>query len=284
MLDACTGSWEGPPVASRSSTETEAVAMAASRATSAASRLRQARLQRNWTLRDLIAAVDDWAGHATGLTESLASSWELGKIRPSMFYRRLLCGVYGATPDELGFQDFGSATDAKGADLRLVTGHEELLAAMLAVVRGAEEYLAVTGSRSREGLYLTEIERVLAEQPMLVHYRILFGPPRRQAVKDHLLRLLEIMTPDDWETTGVKRLHLGIVDDVLREPERFIVASEKKAVLVIPSLVTAGNLDTGVSFTSPREAQGLIQHVKQVYAGTRRLETVQAVDQLVVAM
>jgi transcriptional regulator with XRE-family HTH domain len=258
--------------------------MATSRAPVAPSRLRQARLHRNWTLRELIAAVDERAGRATGLTESLASSWELGKVRPSMFYRRLLCDVYGATPDELGFQEAVDAVDNLGGqELRLVTGHEELLAAMLVVVRGAEEYLATTGSRSREGIYPTEIERVLTEREKLVHYRILFGPPRRQAVKDHLLRLLDIRSPEDREAAGVKRLFLGIVDDVVHEPERGIVASEKCAVLSIPSLVTAGNVDTGVVFCSPHEAQGFVQHVKQVYAETRRVKTVQAVDQLTVA-
>jgi transcriptional regulator with XRE-family HTH domain len=258
-------------------------AMATTRAQVAASRLRQVRLHRNWTLRDLIAAVDEGAGRATGLTESLASSWELGKVRPSMFYRRLLCDVYGATPDELGFQEIVDPSDNVGGhELRLVTGHEELLAAMLGVVRGAEEYLAATGSRSREGIYLSEIERVLAEREKLVHYRILFGPPRRQAVKDHLLRLLEIRSPDDRAAAGVKRLFVGVVDDVVHEPERGIVASEKCAVLSIPSLVTAGNFDTGVVFCSPHEAQGFVQHVKQVYAGTRRVETFQAVEQLTV--
>jgi transcriptional regulator with XRE-family HTH domain len=257
--------------------------MATSRTPVAASRLRQVRLHRNWTLRELIAAVDERAGRATGLTESLASSWELGKVRPSMFYRRLLCDVYGSTPQELGFQEIVDAdNNVGGHELRLVTGHEELLAAMLAVVQGAEEYLAITGSRSREGIYLAEIERALAEREKLVHYRILFGPPRRQAVKDHLLRLLDIRTPDDWETVGVKRLYLGVVDDVLCEPERFIVASEKSAVVVIPSLITAGNFDTGVAFRSSDEAQGFIQHVKQVYAGTRRLESVDAVEALTV--
>jgi hypothetical protein len=81
---------------------------------------------------------------------------------------------------------------------------------------------------------------------------------------------------------GVKRLYLGVVDDVLCEPERFIVASEKSAVVVIPSLITAGNFDTGVAFRSSDEAQGFIQHVKQVYAGTRRLESVDAVEALTV--
>jgi transcriptional regulator with XRE-family HTH domain len=257
---------------------------ATNRAVAGVSRLRQARLKRNWTLRDLIAAIDERAGRTTGLTESLVSSWELGKVRPSMYYRRLLCEVYGATPEELGFEEAACTSGEVSPGLRLVTGHDALLAEMIAVVQGAEECLVVTGSRSREAAYLAQIERRLTERAKLVHYRILFGPPRRQAVKDHLLRLLEITSPDDREVAGVKRLHLGIVDDVRCEPERFIVASEKEAVLGIPSLVTAGNFDTGVVFCTPQAGQGFVQHVKQVYAGTRRLESRGAVDELMVAV
>lgn len=199
-----------------------------------------------------------------------------------MFYRRLLCEVYEATPDELGFGGTVDTPREVAPGLRLVTGHDDLLAAMLGVVQGAERCLAVTGSRSREPVYLAEIERRLTERAKLVHYRILFGPPRRQAIKDHLLRLLEITSPDDRETAGVKRLHVGIVDDLRQEPERFIVASERGAVVGIPSLVTAGNFDTGVVFCGPHEAEGFVQHVKQVYAGTRRLESVAAVEELTV--
>jgi transcriptional regulator with XRE-family HTH domain len=247
------------------------------------SQLRMARECRNWTLRQVVEQLDTRAGRTTGATESLVSAWELGKVRPGMFYRGLLCDIYEATPQSLGFQQIVDGADNVGGhDLRLVCGHDELLTAMLGVVQGAESCLMVTGSRSREGAYLCEIERVLAERPKCVHYRILFGPPRRQVLKDHLLRLLDLRSPDDRETAGVKRLCVGIVDDLLREPERFIVASEKCAVLSIPSLVTAGNFDTGVVFCGPHEALGFIQHVKQMYAGTRRLESVEAVQELVV--
>jgi hypothetical protein len=53
-------------------------------------------------------------------------------------------------------------------------------------------------------------------------------------------------------------------------------------VLGIPSLVTAGNFDSAVVFCCPHEAQGFVQHVKQVYAGTRRLESQEAVEELMV--
>ncbi len=171
------------------------------------------------------------------------------------------------------------AEDATSPGLRLITSHHGLLAEMREVVRGAEHYLAMTGSRSRDEPYLNEIERVLADKPELVHYRLLFGPPRHQVFKEHLLRLLALRGPA-YGVSGGTGLHIGIVDDVPREPERFICASEQRAVLAIPSLATAGNFDSGVAFFGPQVAQGFVQHVKQVYAGVRRLETVDLMQEL----
>lgn len=162
--------------------------------------------------------------------------------------------------------------------LRLTTSHDGLLAEMEEVAREAEAYLALTGSRSRDQAYLDEIERVLEEEPDIVHYRLLFGLPHHQVLKEHLLRLLELRNPTN-RIGGIKRLYVGIVDDLHREPERFICASEQRAVLAIPSLVTAGNFDSGVVFVEPQVAQCFVQHVKQVYAGTRRLESEQAVQE-----
>lgn len=171
------------------------------------------------------------------------------------------------------------AEDATSPGLRLITSHHGLLAEMREVVRGAEHYLAMTGSRSRDEPYLNEIERVLADKPELVHYRLLFGPPRHQVFKEHLLRLLALRGPA-YGVSGGTGLHIGIVDDVPREPERFICASEQRAVLAIPSLATAGNFDSGVAFFGPQVAQGFVQHVKQVYAGARRLEIVDLMQEL----
>ena len=54
---------------------------------------------------------------------------------------------------------------------------------------------------------------MLAEKPSLVHYRVLFGRPRNQVLKDHLIRLLELRDPD--RSLGIKTLHLGLVDDLV---------------------------------------------------------------------
>jgi GntR family transcriptional regulator len=162
---------------------------------------------------------------------------------------------------------------------RLVTSVDELSAAMVAVVSEAEECLVSVGSRSRDPRYLEAIEESLRERPRLVHYRLLIGPPHRQVLKDHLLRLLKLRDPQSRDY-GRQTLYMGMLDDPLREPERFFVASERAAVVTLPSLTTAGNFDTGLVLDHPRDAQGLVQHAKTLYGGTTRLEDLDAVQQL----
>jgi GntR family transcriptional regulator len=166
-----------------------------------------------------------------------------------------------------------------GDRLRLVTTVEDLRAAMLHVVQEARECLVAVGSRSRDPIYLEAIEQALTERLRLVHYRLLIGPPHRQVLKDHLLRLLELRDPRSREQ-GFQTLYVGLLDDPLREPERFFVASERAAVAVMPSFNTIGNLDTGVVFDHPQDARGLLQHAKQLFAGTQRIEDVEAVRAL----
>jgi hypothetical protein len=79
-----------------------------------------------------------------------------------------------------------------GQSEHLVTSGGELTAALIDVVRNAQECLVAVGSRSSEISYLQEIERVIQDKPPLIHYRILLGPPHSQVLKDPLLRLLAL--------------------------------------------------------------------------------------------
>ena len=80
-----------------------------------------------------------------------------------------------------------------------MTGDEQKLFRRLSVFAG--------------GCTLEAIEAVLAERPSLVCYRVLFGPPHHQVLKDHLLTLLRLRDPHD-RSRGVKTLHLGMVEDI----------------------------------------------------------------------
>jgi transcriptional regulator with XRE-family HTH domain len=250
----------------------------------AVSPLRRARLARNWTLEDAVFAVDRATGGSSGATPSLLSAWERGKIRTSLRYRKVLCELY-RLPAEVLFAHqepdqarIGATVPESVLVLRVVRPHPELLAAMIDVVHGATRFLAVTGSRSREVAYLEAIELAVAEHPELVHYRVLFGPPRQQILTDHLGRLLALRDPAD-RSRGHKTMHIGMVDAAADSPERFFVASESEAVIVVPSLSGADPFDTGIVL-GPDASAGLILHAREAYAGAKPVETAAALGAL----
>ncbi|WP_344431687.1 hypothetical protein [Amycolatopsis minnesotensis] len=181
---------------------------------------------------------------------------------------------YYAQPPEVLFAHQDQQLTAASETPRLLVGHRDLRAAMTEVVRDASQYLAVVGSRSRDATYLDAIEATLAQRPELVHYRVLFGPPRHQVLKDHLLRLVKIRDPHD-RSLGLKTLHIGIVEDDPGTPERFFCASESTAVVPVPSLTSSEAFDSGVLFEAA-VAERLIDHARQLYAGARRVENDQA--------
>lgn len=196
--------------------------------------LRRARLARNWTLENVVEEIDlRTPGGHSGVTPSMVSGWELGRHTTSIGHRKTLCEMYEQPPDVLfAHQDQGLAA---GAALRLVAGFPQLQQALLDTVTGARECLVAAGSRSRDGRYLAAVEEALAGHPGLVCYRVLFGMPRHRVLRDHLVRLLELRDPAD-RTLGVKTLHIGMVKDTGSSPERFFCASERMAVVPIPSL------------------------------------------------
>ena len=242
-----------------------------------ASPLRRARLARNWTLEDVVEEIDlRTSGGHSGVTPSMVSGWELGRHTTSIGHRKTLCEIYELPSDELfAHQDKGLAV---GAAPRLVARFPELQQAMLATVTGARQCLVALGSRSRDARYLEAIEEVLAQRPALVCYRVLFGPPRHQVLKDHLARLVELRDPAD-RSLGVKTLHIGMVEDTDSSPERFFCASEEMAVVPIPSLTSHEAFDSGVVF-GPAAAARLVDHGRQAYAAARRIETIAEIRDL----
>ncbi len=112
----------------------------------------------------------------------MVSGWELGRHTTSIAHRKTLCSIYGEPPEVL-FAHQDEALSAHAAPLLLASFPER--EAMLATVEGARECLVVMGSRSRDPGYLEAIERALEERPFLTCYRVLFGPPHHQVLKDH---------------------------------------------------------------------------------------------------
>ncbi len=239
--------------------------------------LRQARLAIPATLEDVCADLDQHAvDGSAGVTPSMLSGWELGRHITSVRYRKLLADYYGQPPEMLFAHQDAPLASAEETP-RLLVGYRGLREAMTGVVDGARRYLAISGSRSRDTTYLAAIESALGARPELVHYRVLFGPPRHAVLTDHLLRLLDLRDPAD-RSLG-KTLHIGMVVDDPSTPERFFCASETSAVVPIPSLTSAEAFDSGV-LLGPKAAQRLIDHARQCYAAARRVETVQAIRAL----
>lgn len=239
--------------------------------------LRRARKALPATLEQVCAALDERSpDESSGVNFGMLSLWERGKRTTSIKYRKMLSDYYGVSAEILfAHQDRKLTADSETP--RLLTGHHDLHEAMTAVVGEAETYLVVVGSRSRDAVYLDTIATVLSQRPELVHYRVLFGPPRHQVLKDHLLNLVDIRDPHD-RSLGLKTLHIGIVDDP-DTPERFFCASERGAVVPIPSLTSFEAFDSGVLFESA-VAERLIDHTRQLYAGARKIETAQVLRNL----
>jgi hypothetical protein len=262
--------------------DSEGLDVTASVSEAGMSPLRRARLERGWTLEDAVFEIYAASPNGSaGVTASLLSSWERGRRRTSPRYRRILCGIFGQSMTDLFAHQDAATHAAAGTDMpsvRVVEGFPALLGAMIAVVGGARQMLAVAGSRSREPAYLEAIETAVAEYPHLVHHRILFGPPHHQCLVDHLGKLLGLRDPDD-RSGGVKSLNIAIIDDTVATPERFFVASELVGVIIVPSLFGAGSFDTGI-VVGAQAALGLIRHAREAYAGARRVETAQEVESL----
>jgi transcriptional regulator with XRE-family HTH domain len=239
--------------------------------------LRQARLDLGATLEQVCAGLDQRSSRGdSGVTPSMLSGWELGRHVTSARYRRMLAGFYRRPVDQLfAHQDERLSQDDRP---QLLVGHRELYAAMSEIARGARDYLALTGSRSRHAEYLRAVEDALAERPDLIHYRVLFGPPHHDILHEHLLRLVALRDPSD-RTSGCKTLHLGIIDDIIGTPERFLCVSERAAVVPIPSLSSAEGFDSGLRLGA-HAASRYIDHIRQCYAGARRIESFEALRAL----
>lgn len=245
-------------------------------ASSTHSPLKRARLARNLTLEEAAEALNAITGGAADA--SLLSAWESGRRRTGTRNRAGLCRLYRERSELLFAHQDGSAirameTSATSTVTKVLTRWTELMDAMIDVVTGARDQLVVTGSRSREAAYLAAIEATVAEWPDLVHYRVLYGPPRHRALTDHLVRLLRLRDPQA-RRNGVKTLHLGIVEPT-EALERFFVASENAAVIPLPSFHGADGFDCGV-LLGREVAWGLIQHGREACAAARPVETVEA--------
>ncbi|MEU4504907.1 hypothetical protein [Streptomyces sp. NPDC024089] len=117
----------------------------------------------------------------------------------------------------------------------------------------------------------------MAQHPDLVHYQVLYGPPRHRALADHLTRLLELRDPSA-RRNGVKTLHIRMVEPAAAL-QRLFVASETAAEVPLPSFHEAEGFDRGV-LLSREAAVGLVHHGREACVSVRPVETIDAVRAL----
>jgi len=241
------------------------------------SALRRARLLRGWTLEEAAGRLNAVTGGATDA--SLFSAWESGRKRTGLRNRAALARLFHERTEVLFAHQDGmapSVLEESGTSVvvGMLTRWAELVEAMTEVVTTAEEWLVATGSRSREKAYLAAIETAVAHSPDLVYYRILYGLPRHRELTDHLLRLLELRSPRE-RRNGVATLRIGAVEQE-SAMERFFVASERLAVVPLPSFHGSEGFDCGIMLARDA-AVGLAQHGKEVCASARAVETADTV-------
>lgn len=167
--------------------------------------------------------------------------------------------------------------EGDGDRITLIRTNRDLMDALLDVVHTAESCLAAIGSRSRDQSYLDAIERRLAVSP-LIHYRVLCGPPHWPVLKDHLARLVAIKSAEP--AGGNRRMFIGLVSDFLREPERFLCANERRAVVVLPSLNGAERYDTALRLEGEEFGMAYVRLAQEMYAAGQPIESEEDVTAL----
>ena len=172
----------------------------------------------------------------------------------------------------------GSYAIGAGTSIWLSASSAELSAALLEVVRGADEFLVSVGSHSREPAYLREIEHAVRDRDHLTHYRILIGPPRSQALKEHLIRLGGLrQVSGSHDPNG--RLRICMLESMGSDHERFFTANERTAVVVLPSVNSPANFDTALVVNDPWYASRWVEHGQALYGG-QELTTAAAIEEL----
>jgi len=180
-------------------------------------------------------------------------------------------------PGEAVPSPFRDCSDSQ--ELRLVRSTKELIDECAETIVSAKQVLVVSGSRARDPRIFEAIERQLTTFPELVHYRVVFDRPHSDALKRHLLRLLEIRDPHD-RSLGYQTLHLGLFKNFALDHEWNIVANESRALILLPSFTAIARNDTALMLAAPTDANRIVQYVRDLYLKSSCLETREQVRSL----
>lgn len=132
------------------------------------------------------------------------------------------------------------------------------------IIETAKKVFATTGSRARNEKFLKCIENTLMKNNDLEYYRVLFGMPHSEFLKDHLMNCLKIIEPLERDR-GKRYLFLGYYKDTKLEPEKFICANESQALVILPSFERLMKYDSGIVFYNIDDSSRMVEYVKQLY-------------------
>lgn len=163
--------------------------------------------------------------------------------------------------------------------VRLLTTSREIIETNTRIVASAKTVLACIGSRSRDPEYLRLIEATLEVKPTLIHYRTMTLPPFKKEFQDHLFKVLKTRDPL-CRAHGHKTTHIGIYDNLLRQPEASICANETMALVVLPSPKGVGEYNAALLVQDASMAEGYVNLAKNLYQMGRPVETEQEIRKL----
>ncbi len=157
-------------------------------------------------------------------------------------------------------------------NVRIIRDSEELKNEIYqsaeSVVAKAKQIIIVTGSRSRDEDYLRSIERKITQSASICYVRILVGPPHHQALRDHIERIRSAAAA----VAGWPRDKIKIVETPYggEWPERFICASESKAVIITQSPNSPWAFDTGIVIDDEKIVAGMVAQLRALADGIYR--------------
>jgi hypothetical protein len=170
-------------------------------------------------------------------------------------------------------------SDDTGCRFEVISDGKALIRKNIQIVKEAEEGIYTTGSRSRDTVYLNAIESQLAENEKLIYYRVLYGNPHHQILKTHLEKILDIRDPKK-RPLGIKTIFIGLYNEYTVEPEKFVCANEKIALVVLPSFKKIGNYDAAIVFYDKEIVEELCGYVRNLYTCSRVIEDKKSIKTL----
>lgn len=154
--------------------------------------------------------------------------------------------------------------------VKFVRTAAELRSELERLVDETREYLVCLGSRSRgAGHYLDRIAAKLTHEPTISHYRVLWGDPHHDVMIPHLFRLLTLQSLRDSQDNAGK-IRVGLFRDWKLEPERFVVANEHEALVIIPPQ-QVGAFDSAVVFRNDEVVVRVKDYVTDLYNCSQRV-------------